>query len=87
MDLDIKIFRMHGLGIPQDRIAKRLGLARTSFQYHLPKMAALPNSANADLSRGLTVAQVAEKHGWAEPMVWSLALEDKEDLIFSCMTL
>jgi hypothetical protein len=50
-------------------------------------MAALPNSANADLSRGLTVAQVAEKHGWAEPMVWSLALEDKEDLIFSCMTL
>jgi hypothetical protein len=53
-----------GLGIPQDRIAKRLGLARTSFQYHLPKMAALPNSAKADLSRGFTVAQVAEKQGW-----------------------
>ncbi|MCF8114039.1 MAG: hypothetical protein K9K21_09350 [Desulfotignum sp.] len=37
--------------------------ARTSFQYHLPKMAALPNSANADLSGGFTVAQVAEKYG------------------------
>jgi hypothetical protein len=59
---------MHRLGIPQDRIAKRLGLARTSFQYHLPKMAALPNSANADLSRGFTVAQVAEKHGWLDFM-------------------
>ncbi len=74
MNLDIKIFYMHGPGIPQDRIAKRLGLARTSFQYHLPKMAALPNSANADLrvtfrvSRGFTVAQVAEKHGWPDPM-------------------
>jgi hypothetical protein len=63
MDTDIKLFRMHRLGIPQDRIAKRLGLARTSFQYHLPKMAALPNSANADLSLGFTVAQVAEKDG------------------------
>ncbi|MCF8091164.1 MAG: hypothetical protein K9K40_01740 [Desulfotignum sp.] len=43
------------LGIPPDRIAKRLGLARTSFQYHLPKMAALPNSAKADLSRSFTL--------------------------------
>jgi hypothetical protein len=79
MGLDIKIFRMNRLGIPQDRIAKRLGLARTSFQYHLPKMAALPNSANADLKRGFTVAQVAQKHGWPDPMVWSLALEGKND--------
>jgi hypothetical protein len=38
------------------RIAKRLGLARRSFQYHLPKMAALPNSANANLKKGFNVA-------------------------------
>jgi hypothetical protein len=31
------------------------------------------------LSRGFTVAQVAEKHGWTDPKVWSLALEDKND--------
>ncbi len=42
-------------------------------------MAALPNSANADLSRGFTVAQVAQKHGWPDPMVWSMALEGKND--------
>jgi hypothetical protein len=79
MALDIKIFRMHRLGIPQDRISERLGLARTSFQYHLPKMPVLANSANGDLSRGFTVAQVAKKHGWTDPMVWSLALEGKND--------
>ena len=65
-------------------------------------MAVLPNLVNADLKRGFTVPQVAEKHacpacpvapadgtgvgpedrtgGWTEPMVWSLALEGKEDL-------
>jgi len=79
MDLDIKIFRMNRLGIPQDRIAERLCLARTSFQYHLPKMPVLANSANGDLSRGFTIPQVADKHGWTEPMVCSLALEDKND--------
>jgi len=36
----------------------------------MPTLAFQPNT---DLSRGFTVAQVAEKHGWTEPMVWSLA--------------
>jgi hypothetical protein len=43
-------------------------------------MAKLPNSTNTDLSQGFTVSQVAEKHGWTEPMVWSLALEGREDI-------
>lgn len=80
LGLDIKIFRLDRLGTPQDRIAKRLGLVRTSLHYHLSKMPVLANSTNTDLSRGFTVAQVAEKHGWAEPLVWSIALEGKEDL-------
>jgi hypothetical protein len=42
-------------------------------------MPVLANLINTDLSRGFTVAQVAEKHGWTDPMVWSLALEDKND--------
>ncbi|MBU0462514.1 MAG: hypothetical protein KKD21_07600 [Proteobacteria bacterium] len=85
MGRDIKIFRMHRLGIPQDRIAKRLGLDQKTIHYHLGKMPVLANSLNADLrvtfrlSRGFTVAQVAEKHGWTDPMVWSLALEGKND--------
>ena len=43
-------------------------------------MPELANLLDTDLSRGFTVAQVAEKHCWTEPMVWSLALEGKEDL-------
>ena len=71
MGMDLKIFRMNRLGIPQDRIAKRLGAPQQTISGHLPKMATLPNPVNADLSRGFTVAQVAEKHNWTEPMVWS----------------
>jgi hypothetical protein len=64
MDLDIKIFPMHRLDVPQDRIANRLGHAREVIRDHLAEMAVLPNPPNADLKKGLTVAQVAEKHGW-----------------------
>ena len=38
-------------------------------------MAVLPNSANTDLFQDFTGARVAEKKGWTDPMVWSLALE------------
>jgi|FLOH01.1.fsa_nt_gi hypothetical protein len=63
------IFRMNRLGIPQDRMAKRLGLDQKTIHYHLGKMPVLANSLNGDLrvtfrlSRGFTVAQVAEKDG------------------------
>jgi len=67
MDKDLKAFRMNRLGIPQDRMAKRLGLAQKTLYYHLAKMATLPNSLNGDLSKGFTVAQVAQKHGWTDP--------------------
>ena len=80
LEIDLKIFSMNRIGIPQDRIAKRLGLVRTSLHYHLSKMPVLANSTNTDLSRGFTVSQVAEKHGWPEPLVWSIALEGKNDL-------
>jgi hypothetical protein len=43
-------------------------------------MATSPNLINTDLSRGFTVSQVAEKHNWTEPMVWSLALKGREDI-------
>ena len=42
-------------------------------------MPALANILNTDVSKGFTVPQVAEKHGWTEPMVWSIALEGKSD--------
>jgi len=80
MELELTIFRMNRLGIPQDRIAKRLGIPRTTVERHLTRMPSLAFASNTDLSRGFTVSLVAEKHGWTEPMVWSLALEGKDDL-------
>ncbi len=54
-------------------------------------MPELAKWVNSDLKRGFTVPQVSEKHacpvgpedrtgGWKEPMVWSVALESKDDL-------
>jgi len=80
MELDLKIFRMNRLGIPQDRIAIRLDALQRTISNHLAKMPELANLLNTDLSKGFTVPQVAEKHGWTEPMVWSLALEGKDYL-------
>ena len=79
LELDLKIFRLHQLGIPQDRIAKRLGINRRTLADHLAKMPGLANPPNSDLSKGFTVPQVAQKHGWPEPMVWSQALKGKDD--------
>jgi len=80
LDLNLKIFRMGILGIPQERIAGRLGFDQKTIHNHLGEKAELPFLLNTDLKKGFTVPQVAEKHGWPEPLVWSLALEGKEDL-------
>jgi hypothetical protein len=70
MGRDIKLFRMQGLGMSQDRMAKRLGLDQKIIHHHLGKMPILANSLNTDLSRGFTVAQVAEKRGWPVLSPW-----------------
>jgi len=91
VELDLKIFHMRRLGIPQERIALCLGVPQQTISNHLPKMAVLPNPVNTELRQGFTVPQVAEKHacpvgpedrtgGWTEPLVWSIALEGKDDL-------
>ena len=80
VELDLKIFRMSCLGIPQERIALRLVQTRDIIRDHLGEKAVLPKSPNADLKRGFPVPQVAEKHGWADPLVWSIALDGKSDL-------
>jgi len=63
---------MNRLEISHDRIAKRLGIDQKTIHNHLGEMATLPFLLNSALESGFTVAHVAEKHGWTEPMVWSL---------------
>ena len=69
LEMDLKTFRMHRLGFPQDRIAQRLAQTRDIIRMHLGKMLLLAKSPNTDFSKGFTVPQVVEKHGWTEPMV------------------
>jgi hypothetical protein len=61
-------------------MAHRLGVLQQTISLHLQEMPELAKLVNTDLSKGFTVPQVAEKHGWPEPLVWSLALENKDDL-------
>ena len=79
LELDLKIFRLNLLGIPQDRIAKRLDVPQQTISRYLPKMPRLAKWVNSDLSKGFTVPQVAQKHDWPESMVWSQALKGKND--------
>ena len=74
-ELDFKLFRMHRLGIPQDRIAKRLGVDQKTISNHLGKKAELPYLLKADLSKRFTVSQMAQKHGWTEKVNLYLILE------------
>jgi len=62
LEMDLKIFRMHRINIPQERIAKRLGAIQRTVSKNLEKMPALAIILNTDLSKGSTVPQVAEKH-------------------------
>ncbi len=80
MQQDLLILKLDRLGWPQEWIAERIGLSQKTVDNHLVKMAELPKLLNSDLQRGFPVHKVAEKHGWPEPLVWSVALEGKDDL-------
>lgn len=80
MALDLKIFHLNQLGIPQERIARRLNIPPKTLSNHSAKMPGLAFWPNSDLSQGFTVARTAQKHGWPEPLVWSQALKGKDDL-------
>jgi ParB-like chromosome segregation protein Spo0J len=49
VDLDLKIFRMKLLMVPQERIAKRLAESRETIRDHLADSAMWPNPPNTDL--------------------------------------
>ena len=76
---DLKVFKLNQLGIPQDRIAKRVGLGQQRISRYLLQMPQVAKGVNDDLLKGFTVPQVAQKHGWPEPLVWSQALVNTDD--------
>jgi len=79
-ELELKILRLHRLGIPQERITQNLGISQQVISHHLQKMLTWAKFVNTELKKGFTTAQIAEKYSWPEPLVWSVALEGKDDL-------
>lgn len=63
---DLKIFKMGLLGIPQERIAQRLGISRDMIQDHLWKSSELKKATNELLTKGFATNTIAEKLGWPE---------------------
>ena len=79
--VDLKLFRMKKLGLPHDKISERLVIPiKTIYNRISAKMPTLAKWPISDLKKGFTVSQVAEKHGWPESLIWSIALEGKNDL-------
>ena len=77
--LDLKIFHSNLLGIPRDSITKRLGVSQQTISRYLPKMPQVAKWVNSALLKGFTVSQIAKKHDWPEPLVWSQALVNADD--------
>jgi hypothetical protein len=59
------------------RIKKRV--PQQTISRYLPKMLEFTKWVNTDLSKGFSVPQVAQKHGWPESLVWSQALVKADD--------
>ena len=55
----LKLFCLNQLGIPQDRMAKRLSVPQRTLCDHLAEMLTLAFPLNSDLSKGFTALQVA----------------------------
>ena len=49
---------MNGLGIPQDRIEKGLGVPQQTISDHLPKMPALANPVNSARTKTVFLANL-----------------------------
>ena len=73
-----KAFLMHRLGIPNEIIASNLNIdSKTASRYG--RNAELPDTIREALDDGLSPVAIAKKYAVPEPLVWSVALEDKDD--------
>ncbi len=75
----VKALLMNQLGIPFKIIARVLKISpKTAARYC--NNTQLFQSVRKSLEDGLAVSEVAKKHAWPEPLVWSIALGGKDDI-------
>ncbi len=60
LEMDLEIFRMHRLGLPQKRIANRLSAPQRTLSDHLAKMPSLAIPLNGDPGRQKSLAKAPQ---------------------------
>ena len=70
---------MHRLGIPTDIMASNLDTDWKAAKKY-SQDAELPNAIRRALDGGLSPAAIAKKRVLPEPLVWSVVLENRDDL-------
>ncbi|KPA14411.1 ParB-like nuclease domain protein [Candidatus Magnetomorum sp. HK-1] len=78
--LDIKIFKMTKLGIPQDRVAFILDIPQRTLSNRIEKLTEMIKPIKSDLAKGFSVSQIAKKYDCSESMILSIKFEIKNDL-------
>ncbi len=73
----VKALLMNRLGIPLEIIARILKISPKTVARYCNNTQ-LFQSIRKSLEDGLAVSEVAKKHAWPEPLVWSIALEGKK---------
>ena len=66
------------LGIPQERIAQRLGVTQRIVESHLHKSSELKSGVNSQLERGFGVNTIAEKLGMERETVGKHLVKNSE---------
>ncbi len=78
----IKVAVMTRLGIPLVRIAQRLNIHRETISKYAGKNQELFNNIHLDFKKGTFITDIAQKYNAPQPLVWSVILQEKTDLIF-----
>ena len=75
MALITKIIVMRCLGIPVDRIARRLGISKTTAKAHSDVMQSIEN----EITHALSISDLAKELQYPEPLLWHIALKHMTD--------
>ncbi|KPA15390.1 transcriptional regulator, ParBC family [Candidatus Magnetomorum sp. HK-1] len=80
LELEVNFIRMKRLGLPIDRIVKRLNTPKRTLHNKNSILTELLEPIMNDISKGFAVPQIADKYSFTEPMIWSIVLEGKDDI-------
>ncbi|ETR65732.1 MAG: hypothetical protein OMM_13795, partial [Candidatus Magnetoglobus multicellularis str. Araruama] len=79
-EVDIKIYHMVQLGIPQQRVSYILDIPQRTLSNRIEKLSEMTKPIKADLAKGFSVSQIAEKYNCRESMILSIKSENKDDI-------